>query len=1000
MLDSFLRKNWPSADRRAWFFSLSILVPCLLLFLAAYLKGFSWTIRSGIEYMPREIKIQAWDIPSDLVEFSLGLPNYVFGEYITINQVLPPGWIYPLILLGFLVGFSLLLAGISYFEGSWLYGGLAAATAGVALFEPSLFSPFGITGNWLTAFFVLFVLLPVFCISQWLNFWNLARRWWVLLLIFSLGMLVFLKGDFSIASFSRLTAGLYLPLILSAMFFLILSAGDMLQGLLILLTRVQGNSQSLLHFSVFSLAWISNFLLTYLRNTGQFQLDIFYPDPFFVQLIILAAGLWLLPHKAGMGNNSDGFLKGFASVYSALAILFLLAATLAFGSGNDLMTEVLEDGITLINFCMAFCFFLYVIINFADLMNLGLRVHEVLFRPRYMPLSGVGVFGLAGIMVFLFNSDYFPYYQTMAGRLVCFGDQARFEGKGLLAGEFYRQALGLESRNQRANISLAMLYLETGQTDKAFSSAEASLEKNPVPEAVMVMAQIHRLRNKPLEEILCLQKGLQNFPEDGRLMNNAGLTFSSSIFLDSARYYLNKAAESGQASLVARANLGFLDLWKGKSKEGKTSGMPEISGDWAAMNNQLVFANISRETAAGLAGLQRHFSAMPEEIKAYQLYHSLINKAIKKDSSGIRELELLEDDSIRKYYDEAIHTAKAILSYRCGNIYSGMNQLLGLYETGTTNRRDIGLLLGQLYYEQNAFQPAAEYFRQAAQAGMKNAWYWYGVAMLDAGKSREAAEAFREALPYLGTGERILVSVLIDGLSSGNFSNAAKRSDTEKSAYLKTRWNSLKDSEVKDLIYLVSNKEVKRLLWKYCFDRAYRESNRQRCGLLYRFATAFFGRDKKWSETLRESRLAYLEIMDDKTEMQKISGNLPAFYLALQSERLNKKPEAIALFRQALLEQPFIIRQSEICIRKLDQLGERSLAYEGALNLSNLYPSSPDYLRLYARMAIQMGLSDFAFQCLPRYETLTDASAATALRLQMTEELKKKNLPVPSVQVP
>jgi hypothetical protein len=55
----------------------------------------------------------------------------------------------------------------------------------------------------------------------------------------------------------------------------------------------------------------------------------------------------------------------------------------------------------------------------------------------------------------------------MAGHLVCFGDQACLVGKGLLSVEFYQQALRLESHKQRANISPAMLYLETGQTDKA-----------------------------------------------------------------------------------------------------------------------------------------------------------------------------------------------------------------------------------------------------------------------------------------------------------------------------------------------------------------------------------------------------------------------------------------------------------------------------------------------------------------------------------------------------
>jgi tetratricopeptide (TPR) repeat protein len=996
MLESFLRKNWAPADRRAWLFSLSIFVPCLLLFLVAFQHGFEWTIRTGLEYTPKEIQIQAWDIPSDLVEFSLGLPNYVFAEYITIDQVLPPGWIYPLALLVFLAAFSFLMAGISYFEGTWLYGSLAAAAAGVTLFEPALFTPLGITANWLSGVVVLLALFPVFAISQWLENWNLSRRWWVLFFFFGLGVFLLTGGDFSIASCSRLTAGLYLPLILAAFLFILLTSGDMLHGLVMLLTRVPGNTQSLLHFCVFSIAWLSTFILTYLKNTGQFQLDIFYPNPFVLQLIVMLTGFWLLPHKDNLGNGSEGFLKGFATAYAGLAMMFLLAALIAFGTANDLMVEVLEDTITLLNFCMGFCFFLYTIINFGDLLSLGLRVHEVLFRPRYMPLSAVGVFGLAGVMLFLFNSDYFPYYQTMAGRYVCLGDQARLEGKALMATEFYKQALNMESRNQRANISLAMLYLETGQTDKALASAQASLEKNPVPEAVLVMAGIHRQRNKPLEEILCLQQGLQNFPNDGRLMNNAGIAFSSTIFPDSARYYLNRAVACKDVSSIARTNLGFLDLWKGKARHGATSKMQEVSDDWAAMNNQMVFASKNREAAPGLAEIMRLFDQFPEEIQPFQLYHAVLNKAIQKDSSGFAELMALENDSIRKYYSEALNMAKALLLYRCGNVYNGVNELLHLYDAGTGNRRDIGLLLGQLYYEQGAYRMAAEYFRQAASGGMKNAWYWYAVSMLDAGKGTEAAAAFREALPYLGTGERILVTVLTDGLSSGNFSNAAKRSDTEKSAFLKVKWNSLKDREIKDLIYLVSGKEVKRLLWKYSFDRAYRESNRERCRLLFQFASNFYRLDKNWKSTLLECRPAFLEICGKDPDAGKEGS--AAFFRAMQAEKAGQKSEALALYDKALTEHPFLIRQAVLAVEKIGQLGSRDLAYQKALDLSNLYPASPEYLRLYAMASLRLGLADFAFQCLPKYENLTSSDAAARLRSEMTAELIRKNLPVPSLQ--
>jgi len=1003
MLEPLHNKNWIGADRRAWRLSLSLLSLVLGFAVAAWFLGSSWTIRIIHDYIPKEITIPAFAIPSDLVEFSIGLPNYAFAEYFALGKVIPPDWIYPLSVIVFLLAISLLAASLSYFTGIWLYGGLAAVSTGVALFGPDSFAPFGITGQWITGLLVLLVVLPVYGISNWLPDWNLARRWWVLIVVYGLQGVLFFINDFSVQATSGILASLWYPLILASLLFIILNATDILQGVLTLLTREENNTQSWLHFTVFSVFYLANYILIYLFNTGQLVLDIFYPNPFLLQFISLVAGFWLLPRKEPLGPNTPGFITGISGLYVGLAVLFLLTSAIGFASANDLIIEVLEDGITLIHFCMGVSFFLYVLINFFDLMGHGLRVHQVIFRPRYMPVSAIPVFGIAGVIIFMFNSGYFPLYQTLAARFVFAGDHARLSGKAVMAEEFYKQALSMESRNQRSNLSLAGLYLETGNLEMARRSAETSLEKNPSPEAVLAMAQVYRQKGQNLEELLCLQKGVKNFPQDGRLLNNIGVAFSNTIYPDSARHYFSLASQSPNASLEGKVNLGFHYLSQGKEKDGLPSKDPGsgADGDWAGLNNDIVFANLAGEKASGISDAVRFFKDIPEEMQAFVLYHALVNKAISQDTVGMASLVALEGDSLRKYYSEAIDMGKGMLYYRTGNVRKGLDDLNRLYEIGTKNKIDLGLLLGQVYFEQGAYLTASGYFRKAAMQGMKNAWYWYAVSCLDAGNQQEAAWAFREALPYLSKSDRIRVTILADGLGSGQFHNAAQRSDPEKSAFIKINWSKIGEQQLKDLIHLTGDKEAQRFLWKYCFDKAYRENRNFRFQDLYRYAVRFHGKDKKWQDQIRQAKPLVLEASSKFEELEKCNKDgFGQFVLGRLAESKKDSVEAIKFFNSTLQEAPLNNRQAIYSVLALEKYGQRDQAYQKSLELSQLDPNNVAYLKLFAGLAIRSGLVEFAFQTLPRIEILTSKAEAEAFRKYLETELKAKNFPLPENIIP
>ncbi len=1000
MLEPFQQITWSRLDRRAWGLSLSVLVLYLLFAVIASWSGKSWTYRTGLEYVPKEIRVKAYEIGSDLMELPLTLPNYAFGEIFVLENIAPQDWLYPVFLAVFLLIISFLAAGVTCFYGTWFYGCLTGLGLGAALFGAEVFAPAGITEKWISALGVLLVCVPVYVINNWFSGWNLARRWWVLLLVYLIPSF-FLLHPASPAVMSLASAQLWPVLLLGSLAFIVFNSCDVLQGVLTLVTRDDAGRQSWLHFTIFSLLYLSNFILIYLRNSGKLVLDILYPNPFWIQYFTLILGFWMLARKQEFAEDDGSRNMGLSVVYVGLASLFLLTCAMAHGLANDLMTEVLEDAITLIHFCMGLAFFLYVVINFFPLMMVGLKIYQVMFRPRYMPLYSIPVFGLGGVWLFLVNDGYFPYSQSIAARQVMLADHAVASGDYFLAENYLQNALSFDFRNQRANLSLSDLYLRMGNPAKAKEYAEASLDKKPSTEAHLAIARIYRQKKQNLQEILQLQAALRAFPQEGKLQNNLGMAFMETVFRDSAQYYLSKAAESTGAGREGNANLGYYYLVNRLETEGLPQKSPErqSKGDWAAINNSVVFANVAHEKSPDLAEIQSSFTEIPESVQPFLLFHAYINKAITRDSSDFQKWKKLENDTIRRYYSDPIDLSRAMLIYRTGRVKEGVQQLLGLLESSSENRRDLSLLLGQIFFEQGAYASAASFFRQASFMQVKKANYWYALSCLDAGRQADAAAAFSEVLSELGPADKIRITVLADGLKSGKFHNAAQRSDPEKSAFIKVQWNTLSNQQIIDLIYLISDKESQRFLWKYAFDRAYNESMASRCKALFGFARSQFGKKEKWIRQIQEAKGKYLEItgqvnaLSDWTKANGSPEDFPFFRAQLALAK-NDSAAASAYFLKALEVNPFSLRQTGVAIGYLSSVREsRPFAYQKSLEISNLDPSNVEYQKLYAWFCIKEGLPEFAYAMIPKIAELTNTRVANEFKKKLDEELAKKNFP-------
>jgi hypothetical protein len=69
------------------------------------------------------------------------------------------------------------------------------------------------------------------------------------------------------------------------------------------------------------------------------------------------------------------------------------------------------------------------------------------------------------------------------------------------------------------------------------------------------------------------------------------------------------------------------------------------------------------------------------------------------------------------------------------------------------------------------------------------------------------------------------------------------------------------------------------------------------------------------------------------------------------------------------------------------------VAYQKSLEISNLDPGNPEFLKLYALLSVKEGLPEFAMGVLPRIEILSNKAVAADFKKKLEAEIALKNYP-------
>jgi hypothetical protein len=337
-----------------------------------------------------------------------------------------------------------------------------------------------------------------------------------------------------------------------------------------------GGKNSFLNFTIGSLIYLGNIILTYLHNTNHIDWIMNYLSPFAVLVLSIAFGFWNLSKKISLfGNLFDSFSIVYL-VHIVGSMITLGFVAYAFSTGNDPLIEAMEDAILYTHIVMGFFFFAYVFFNFLPLFRQKLDVAKIVFKPLQFQLLYFRAGAVLIIFAILVNNQFFPIMQSFSGYYNALADHSAATEQYKLAETYYKTALGYERQNHKSNYALASLAAVQGDNTTAGSYFRLAIQKKPTPYTFAALSNTLQKADLFFEAMFALKDGLKVFPKSGELQNNLALLFEKSKVMDSSLVYLEKAKINAEKPEIPEANILAFFIKYG-DKEGQSAALENIS---------------------------------------------------------------------------------------------------------------------------------------------------------------------------------------------------------------------------------------------------------------------------------------------------------------------------------------------------------------------------------------------------------------------------------------
>lgn len=712
MKELFFWRAWPAAERRMAYWALGILSLGLVFFLAMIVDPLGnvvhWDVLSELSEVPSVVDI----LPLDGWQFGVTIPSFL-----TMEQFMAAPMELPVLLIRFggtlaLLGLCIVLAALTALPRFWYLGSMVAF---ILLAAASRLETLGLFGEGSRLFFMI-VVGTFGGLSYYLHAfrpdWNIRIR-----ILAFIGLTALLALVVALASpvaepmltFAAFSYPLWLPL---SIIFLLMSATEIMAGLVWLSTSRHKGKPSLTNFLIISSFYLLTLLLLFLKNTQRIEWNMFVLSPAILGLVAGLLGIWGFRKRAAAASSD---ILNFRAVgfwlYVGLFIITLAFAGYLAATANDPILEVLEDMVVEGQLAMSLLFFFYILANFLPLFRQGLAVHKVLYKPLKFGLMQTRLLGFMGVVLFIATQEMLPLYQSVAGYFNGLGDLYTKTKEYTLAEQYYKFSLQQEFQNHKANYGLASLALrQDDKTAAAYYFKQATL-KNPSAQAYVGLGGVLAQESLFFDAVASYQEGIRRFPQSSELLNNLGLLYASTNVADSAYYYLDRAERANRSHDVPSTNLLALyakntdtDLLDSLAKSTADRAYYPWQANWLAVQN--LRQQFDKQTFATKA--IRKDSLLNVSGLAYLVNYSL-NQA-RHDSIPVRLIARLADKNPLLADDLVLPSLYA--DFYAGNRQRALASMQVLAENGGEKAALYRKIFGHWLLQLGLYGQAAEQFGQ------------------------------------------------------------------------------------------------------------------------------------------------------------------------------------------------------------------------------------------------------------------------------------------------
>ncbi|MBW8049262.1 MAG: hypothetical protein FVQ77_02755 [Cytophagales bacterium] len=462
----------------------------------------------------------------------------------------------------------LLLSAVTCLKAVWYFGGMGIFVIFLVSIRFDLIvdlDPIINTGYLQLINILLITAIILFCSTSYYFYaYKKDTSFELRFLIFSiisilLGGLIWFKSDVSHPVLFMANYGCVLPVVLTIIFIFIISLEN-IDSILYLATRSKSpkSGSNLLHFTFFSLIYLSCLVLVYLENARFFEFDLIYLNAFVVFVVSALLGIWGFKKRNVLFKGQLPFAPIGAYLYLGFAIISTITMGYYFATGNDPMVEVFEEIIILAHLIRGGLFFLYILNNFSTPIAQNMQVHKIVYQPNRTPFFIVTGLSILGIAAMIFKSNFAAYDKVIAGYHNGLGDIYVAENNYSLANKYYNDTYVQGEQSHKSIYAIASLAKARGDDRTAIRYYNSALSMKPTPFSYANLSDLYLSKKKIFDALFILEEGIKKFPLSGELYNNLALVYNNMNMTDSTLFYLDLASAHLKNKKVPASNLlGF-----------------------------------------------------------------------------------------------------------------------------------------------------------------------------------------------------------------------------------------------------------------------------------------------------------------------------------------------------------------------------------------------------------------------------------------------------------